>query len=34
MDGEFEEIGIGFEPAGPFWSIILAAPLRDQLPAQ
>jgi uncharacterized protein YkwD len=34
MDREFEDIGIGFDPAGPFWSIILAAPLRDELPTQ
>jgi len=32
MDREFEDIGIGFDPAGPYWSIILAAPLRDKLP--
>ena len=34
MDREFEDIGIGFEPVGPYWSIILAAPLRDTLPTQ
>ena len=34
MDREFEDIGIGFEPAGPYWSIILATPLRDELPTQ
>jgi len=27
MGREFEDIGIGFEPAGPYWSIILAAPM-------
>jgi len=34
MDREFEDIGIGFEPAGPYWSIILAAPLGGGLPTQ
>jgi len=35
MDQEYEDIGIGFDPAGPFWSIILAAPLKEpELPTR
>jgi len=34
MDREFKDIGIGFDPAGPYWSIILAAPSGGGLPTQ
>jgi uncharacterized protein YkwD len=35
MGREFKDIGIGFDPAGPFWSIILAAPFdAPELPTQ
>lgn len=27
---EFEDIGVGYDPAGPYWSVILAAPLKEQ----
>jgi uncharacterized protein YkwD len=30
MDREYEDIGVGFDPAGPYWSVILAAPLNEQ----
>ena len=34
MDGEFVDIGIGFDPAGPFWSVIVAAPFKRPEPPE